>query len=62
MKNGGGSYLSSHDPRVVLGVGSAEKIDSVEVRWPGPSTQVDRFTNPPLDRYVRVVEGKGIAG
>ncbi|HKE26245.1 MAG TPA: CRTAC1 family protein [Bryobacteraceae bacterium] len=61
MKNGGGSYLSSHDPRVVLGVGSAEKIDSLEVRWPGPSTQVDRFTNPPLDRYVRVVEGQGIA-
>jgi hypothetical protein len=60
MKNGGGSYLSSHDPRVVLGIGPAEKIDSVEVRWPGPSTKVDRLINPPLDRYVRVVEGKGI--
>jgi hypothetical protein len=62
MKNGGGSYLSSHDPRVVLGIGAAERIDSVEIRWPGPSIQVDRLTNPPLDRYVRVVEGKGIAG
>src|SRR5579872_1903209 len=36
MKNGGGSYLSSHDPRVVLGIGSAAKIDSVEIRWPAP--------------------------
>ena len=62
MKNGGGSYLSSHDPRVVLGIGAAEKIDSVEIHWPGPSTHVDRLVNPPLDRYVRVVEGKGIAG
>ena len=60
MKNGGGSYLSSHDPRVVLGIGPAEKIDWVEIRWPGPSTQVDRLTNPPLDRYLRIVEGKGI--
>ncbi len=62
MKSGGGSYLSSHDPRIVLGIGQAEKIDSVEIRWPGPSTQVDRLVNPPLDRYVKVVEGKGIAG
>ena len=23
LKNGGGSYLSSHDPRVVLGAGTA---------------------------------------
>jgi hypothetical protein len=60
MKNGGGSYLSSHDPRVVLGAGRAAKIDSVEIRWPGPSTQVDRLTDPPLNRYVRVVEGRGI--
>ena len=60
MKNGGGSYLSSHDPRVVLGIGTAEKIDSVEIHWPGPGRTVDRLTNPPLDRYVRVAEGKGI--
>jgi hypothetical protein len=61
MKNAGGSYLSSHDPRVVLGIGAAEKIDSVEIHWPGPSSQVDQLTNPPLDRYIRVVEGKGVA-
>jgi enediyne biosynthesis protein E4 len=62
MKNGGGSYLSSHDPRVVLGVGGAAKIDSVEIRWPGPSTRVERLVDPPMDRYVRVMEGKGITG
>jgi hypothetical protein len=60
LKNSGGSYLSSHDPREVLGIGTAEKIDSVEIHWPGPSKQVDRFTQLPLNTYVKVVEGKGI--
>ena len=62
LKNGGGSYLSSHDPREVLGVGAALKIDELEIHWPGPSKQIDRITNPPMNRYVRVVEGKGITG
>jgi hypothetical protein len=60
LKNNGGSYLSSHDPRVVLGLGSATKIDELEIHWPGPSKQIDRLTNLPLNRYVRIVEGSGI--
>jgi hypothetical protein len=62
LKNSGGSYLSSHDPRMVLGVGSTSKIDWVEIKWPGPSTRVDRISDPPIDRYVTVIEGKGISG
>ena len=45
LKNGGGSYLSSHDPRLVLGLGSATKVDWLEIRWPAPSTVVQRFTS-----------------
>ncbi len=60
-KNSGGSYLSSHDPREVLGLGTAAKADWVEIKWPGPSTRVERLTDVPVDRYVTVVEGKGIA-
>jgi hypothetical protein len=60
LKDSGGSYLSSHDPREVLGIGRAGKIDSVEIHWPGPSKQVDRLTELPINTYVRVVEGKGI--
>ena len=60
LKNGGGSYLSSHDPRDVLGIGKAEKIDVLEVHWPAPSKQVERLTELPLNRYVRIVEGKGL--
>jgi enediyne biosynthesis protein E4 len=58
LKIGGGSYLSSHDPREVLGLGSAKKIDYVEIRW--PSGRVDKLTNPPINAYVKVVEGEGI--
>ena len=57
LKTGGGSYLSSHDPREILGLGPAPKVDSVEIRW--PSGKVDRLSNLPADAYVKVVEGEG---
>lgn len=59
MKVGGGSFLSSHDPRMVLGIGERSKIDWLEVQWPQPSERVERFTNLPIDRYVTLVEGTG---
>ena len=57
MKVGGGSYLSSHDPRMVLGIGKRTKIDWVEIKWPQPSTLVQRLTDLPIDRYITVREG-----
>jgi hypothetical protein len=60
-KIAGGGYLSSHDPRLVLGIGERTKIDSLEIKWPPPSARVDRFTNLPIDRYITIVEGKGIS-
>ncbi len=59
-KVGGGSYLSSHDPRMVLGVGKRTRIDWIEIKWPAPSTLVERITDVPIDRYVTIVEGQGI--
>jgi enediyne biosynthesis protein E4 len=56
LKNSGGSYLSSHDPREVLGVGKAGKIDWVEILWPKPSTKAQRLANPPVDRYMTIKE------
>jgi enediyne biosynthesis protein E4 len=58
-KANGGSYLSSHDMREVLGLGGAAKVDWVEIKWPQPSGRVERFTDVPVDRYVTIVEGKG---
>jgi hypothetical protein len=60
LKTGGGSYLSSHDPREVLGLGQATKLDWMEIKWPRPSARAERFTNILIDRYVTITEGKGI--
>ena len=60
LKNNGGSYLSSHDPREVLGIGNATKVDEIEIHWPAPSKQIDRITDLPINRYIRLTEGKGL--
>lgn len=60
FKSNGGSYLSSHDPREVLGIGRATQIDELEIHWPAPSTHVETLKNLASNRYIRVVEGKGI--
>jgi hypothetical protein len=59
LKTAGGSYLSSSDPREILGLGTAGKIESLEIRW--PSGKIDRLTNAPINKYVRVIEGEGFA-
>ncbi len=57
LKNSGGSYLSSHDPREILGIGLAAKIDWIEITWPRPSGKIQRIQNPAIDRYLAVREG-----
>jgi enediyne biosynthesis protein E4 len=59
VKVGGGSFLSSHDPRIVLGLGEHSKVDWLEVHWPEPGGAVERFTGLPADQYVTIVEGTG---
>lgn len=56
-KVGGGSYLASHDPRMVLGLGPRTKLDWLEVKWPQPGGTTQRFTNLPIDRYITITEG-----
>ena len=58
-KVGGGGFLSSHDPRMVLGLGQQKKLDWLEISWPQPSGKTERFTNVPIDRYITIVEGEG---
>jgi enediyne biosynthesis protein E4 len=58
LKTSGGSYLASHDPRGILGLGSTGKIDSVEIRW--PSGRVDRLASLPTNTYIKVKEGEGV--
>ncbi len=54
----GGSYLSQNDLREHFGLGTATKIDSVEIRW--PSGKVETLTNLEADHYYSVLEGQGI--
>jgi hypothetical protein len=58
VKVGGGSYLSSHDPRIVLGLGKREKVDWLEVKWPMPGGGTQLYKDPPIDRYITLVEGE----
>ena len=49
-----GSYLSSNDKRVHFGLGRADKVQSVSVRWPSGISQT--LHNLPLDRQVIIDE------
>jgi hypothetical protein len=53
---GGGSYLSACDQRHVFGLGAADKIDKLTIKWPSGQQQV--FTDLKTDRYWRITEGK----
>jgi hypothetical protein len=60
LKNNGGSYLSSHDCREILGIGAAAQIDELEIHWPAPSKHIEKLSKLAPNRYVHIVEGRGI--
>jgi enediyne biosynthesis protein E4 len=53
------SFLSQSDRRLHFGLGTADRFDGVTVHW--PSGRIERFAGGPADRFVRLVEGQGIA-
>src|SRR3989454_200846 len=54
----GGSYGSSSDRRVHFGLGSATKVDKLEIQW--PSGKREEVVVPGVDRILKVVEGQGV--
>jgi hypothetical protein len=54
----GGSYGSSSDQRIHFGLGSATKVDKVEIHW--PNGVKEELSSVPVDTVVTVVEGKGL--
>jgi enediyne biosynthesis protein E4 len=48
-----GSYLSSNDPRIIAGLGTAS-VRTIEVRW--PSGVMQTIANPEIDRYLTIDE------
>jgi hypothetical protein len=58
-RKGGGGYLSASEPRLLVGLGAAARVDRMEVRWPSGMTQ--HFGPLEADRGYLVVEGEGRA-
>ncbi len=54
----GGGYYSQNDLRVHFGIGKAEKVDLLEIRWPGGS--VEKLENIKPNQVIYVKEGDGI--
>jgi enediyne biosynthesis protein E4 len=54
----GGSYISQNDLRVHFGIGKAEKVDLLEIRW--PSGAVDTLKDVMPNQMIVVKEGAGI--
>jgi hypothetical protein len=54
----GGGYFSQSDLRVHFGLGKAEKVDAMEIRW--PSGQVDTLKGIEANQLLHVKEGQGI--
>jgi len=50
-----GGYLSANDPRVLIGLGSANRIQSIRVRW--PEGTVEEWKDVAVDQYTTLREG-----
>lgn len=53
---GGTSYLASHDPRVLIGVGEVDNVDELQIQW--PSGRVETHRKVATDTWYRVREGE----
>ncbi len=54
----GGSYISQNDLRVHFGLGKAQKVELLEIRW--PSGHVDTLKDVKPNQVIFVKEGEGI--
>ena len=58
--NGGNGFASQSTLRVHFGLGGAETIDGVEVRW--PSGRKQQFAELAADKIYKLVEGSARPG
>jgi hypothetical protein len=54
----GGSYISQNDLRLHFGIGKAEKIELLEIRWPSGAVETLKDVKP--NQLIVVKEGAGI--
>jgi hypothetical protein len=53
----GGSFGTTHQRRMFFGLGDANKIDRLEVRW--PNGQSESWSDLPANQCLRIVENQG---
>jgi hypothetical protein len=49
-----GSYISSNDSRILVGLGEVSSVKTVEIKWTSGKTQV--LESPAIDRYHQIKE------
>jgi hypothetical protein len=54
----GGGYFSQNDLRVHFGIGKAEKVELLEIRWPSGLVETLKGIKP--NQLIVVKEGEGI--
>ncbi|MCY3927789.1 MAG: CRTAC1 family protein, partial [Acidobacteria bacterium] len=54
-----GSYASARDPRLLIGLGEANAVSHVEVRWPDGTAE--RWADLQVGEYQTLVQGEGDA-
>ena len=52
-----GSYASANDPRVLAGLGYADRVEAVRVYWPGG--RAEEWKEVPVNAYSVLVQGGG---
>jgi len=55
-RKGGSSFASTHDPRLLIGLGKVDRASRVTVRW--PSGLVSELVDLAVDQTFEVVEGE----
>lgn len=50
-------FMGQAPAELLIGVGQAERIDRMRIRWPDKTGTWQEFTNVPVDRCIRITEG-----
>lgn len=53
----GGSYLSQNDLRLHFGLGTARRIESIEIHWPSGQHQIEK--NLAVNQVIAITESNG---
>jgi hypothetical protein len=56
---GGGSYLSASDQRHIFGLGKSPASGKLTIEWPSGDPRTEDWHDLEMNRYHRLVQGKG---